>query len=93
MCRWIENIPTNCSSNGLLRNVSGSNLHPEFQQMMEAMTASNRDLFHCSFREVLQDHDEVMERLQIARSNNDSATELFYSNLHKKLEAELDALA
>ncbi len=56
-----NNIPTNHSSNGSLCNLSGTNLHPEFQQMMEVMTASNRDLFHCSFREVLQDHDEVME--------------------------------
>ncbi len=60
---------------------------------MEATAASNRALFRRSIWEVLQDHDEVMERLENARINNDSATLSFYDNLRKKLEAELDALA
>jgi hypothetical protein len=60
--------------------------------MMDMMVASSRALFHHSLHEVLQDYDEVMVRLFHARSNDDSITELFYDNLCKKLEAELDAL-
>jgi hypothetical protein len=61
--------------------------------MMDVIAESNRALFCHSLREVLQDHDEVMERLHNAWVNNDSAIKLFYDNLRNKLEAELDAFA
>ncbi len=91
--RVYTNTPPNRGNSASSRNLSGTNLRPELQQMMDAMAESNRALFCRSLREILQDHDEVMERLHHARVNNDSISESFYNNLRKKLEAELDALA
>jgi hypothetical protein len=72
-------------------SLGNSNAHAEISQMMEVFTQSNHALFHRSYREVLQDHDNVMERLTVACATNNNDQKQFYDNLQKKLEAELDA--
>ncbi len=68
-----------------------TNVRPDLSQMLDAMNNSNRALFHRSFCEVLQDQDDVMERLALARQANDTRSEALYETLRKKLKAELDA--
>ncbi len=74
------------------RGTSGSNnIRSDLSQMLEVMNTSNRALFQRSLREVLQDQDDVMERLALARQENDASSEALYETLRKKLEAELNA--
>jgi hypothetical protein len=69
-----------------------SNVRAEISQMMEAFTQSNNALFRRSYKEILQDHDDVMDRLAAAHTTNNQDRLLFYENIRKKIEAELAAM-
>jgi hypothetical protein len=76
-------VSTNISPVPKSHGASGSkssNVCPDLSQMLEAMNNSNRALLCRSLCEVLQDLDDVLERLARARQVND-----------EKIETELDA--
>lgn len=75
-------VSTNISPVPKSHGASGSkssNVCPNLSQMLEAMNNSNRALLCHSLCEVLQDLDDVLERLARARQAND-----------EKIETELD---
>jgi hypothetical protein len=65
--------------------LGSSNIRPDLSQMLDSLNNSNRALFRRSLREVLQDRDDVLERLAAARQANDTRSEALYESLHKKL--------
>jgi hypothetical protein len=58
---------------------------------MEAMNASNRCLFQRSYKEVLEDYDDVKGRVARARDEKNSNEEELFNNLLKNLGAELQS--
>lgn len=64
---------------------SYNNMHPEISNLMEAMNASNKSLFHHLYKEVLEDYDIVKERLVRAHQDNNTEAEDLYNNMHKSL--------
>ncbi len=68
-------------------SLGNSTAPAEILQLMNAFTQSNNALFSRSYREVLQDHNNVVERLAAACAINNNDQMAFYDNLQKKLEA------
>ncbi len=62
-----------------------NNVHSDILHLLDAMNNSNRLQFQHSLCEVLQDQDDVMERLVLARQANDTTSDALYKNLRKKI--------
>ncbi len=53
-------------------SLGNSSARADISQLMDAFNQSNNALFRRSVREVLQDHDDVMDRLAAARATNNN---------------------
>jgi hypothetical protein len=80
--RWLSNdISPLPKGRG---TVVPSNVRPDLLQMLDAINHSNCALFHRLLHEVLQDRDDMLERLALDRQANDTSLEALYENLRKK---------